>query len=72
MDLWKEELTVLESWMTQNKIHSELEHLFIKCAEAWIHSTPHTYSPTNEHLQKALKLQNKTGWFLFIQGFWVD
>ena len=70
--IWEEELTALDAWMLQNKVHSELKKLIIKGIEAWVYKTPITYSPSNQHLQRAQKLQDRIGWFPFLLGFWAD
>ena len=69
-DMWESKLTALSKWMSDNKIHSELNLMISHYTKAWIQQVQPTFIPSNHLLNKAIKQQNQIGWFQFILGFW--
>ena len=69
-EVWMQELTKLEEWMKDNKIHSELRETILHYVQAWRENVQPHYLPSNLTLRTAIREQHDIGWFQFVKGIW--
>lgn len=70
VNLWQEEMEKLDTWLTDNKAHPDLQESIILNLQAWHDGTPFPSTKfTNDHLDRAIRKQDSIGWRNFIDGF---